>query len=60
MEMRRYLKRTFKGMERTIEEGLEFCKALANAGVDAFDVDKGCYDNWFFRHPLHISMTCHM
>lgn len=44
-------KKNFKGMERTIEEGLEFCKALANAGVDAFDVDKGCYDNWFFPHP---------
>lgn len=41
----------FKGMERTIEEGLEFCKALAEAGVDAFDVDKGCYDNWFYPHP---------
>lgn len=44
-------KKNFKGMERTIEEGLEFCKALAEAGVDAFDVDKGCYDNWFYPHP---------
>lgn len=44
-------KKRFKGMERTIEEGLEFCKVLAEAGVDAFDVDKGCYDNWFFPHP---------
>jgi len=41
----------FNGKERTIEEGLEFCKALYEAGVDAFDVDKGCYDNWFFPHP---------
>ncbi|HBK69620.1 MAG TPA: NADH:flavin oxidoreductase [Firmicutes bacterium] len=41
----------FRGMERTIEEGLEFCQALAEAGVDAFDVDKGCYDNWFWPHP---------
>lgn len=41
----------FKGRERTIEEGLQFCKALAEAGVDAFDVDKGCYDNWFYPHP---------
>ena len=41
----------FKGMERTIENGLEFCKALAEAGVDAFDIDKGCYDNWFYPHP---------
>lgn len=44
-------KKKFKGMERTIEEGLEFCKALWEAGVDAFDVDKGCYDNWFYPHP---------
>ncbi|SKA77707.1 2-enoate reductase [Caloramator quimbayensis] len=44
-------RKRFKGMERTIEEGLEFCKVLYNAGVDAFDVDKGCYDNWFFPHP---------
>lgn len=44
-------KKNFKGMERTIEEGLEFCKVLAQAGVDAFDVDKGCYDNWFYPHP---------
>jgi 2-enoate reductase len=44
-------KKRFMGMERTIEEGLKFCKELYNAGVDAFDVDKGCYDNWFFPHP---------
>lgn len=44
-------KQNFKGLERTMEEGLEFCKALAEAGVDAFDVDKGCYDNWFWPHP---------
>lgn len=44
-------KERFKGMERVIEEGLEFCKVLAEAGVDAFDVDKGCYDNWFWPHP---------
>src|SRR5690554_2496194 len=43
--------RRFRGMERTIEEGLEFCRVLAEAGVDAFDVDKGCYDNWFWPHP---------
>lgn len=44
-------KKRFRGIERAIEEGLELCKALAEAGVDAFDVDKGCYDNWFFPHP---------
>ena len=44
-------KKKFRGLERTVEEGLEFCRVLAGAGVDAFDVDKGCYDNWFFPHP---------
>ncbi|MDD3272410.1 MAG: NADH:flavin oxidoreductase, partial [Syntrophomonadaceae bacterium] len=44
-------KKMFKGQERTIEKGLEFCQVLAEAGVDAFDVDKGCYDNWFYPHP---------
>ncbi|HEY5561491.1 MAG TPA: FAD-dependent oxidoreductase [Clostridiaceae bacterium] len=44
-------KNNFKSKERTVEEGLELCKALAKAGVDAFDVDKGCYDNWFWPHP---------
>lgn len=41
----------FRGMERTIEEGMKFCKVLVEVGVDAFDVDKGCYDNWFWPHP---------
>lgn len=41
----------FRGRERSIEEGLEFCRLLHEAGVDAFDVDKGCYENWFWPHP---------
>ncbi|MEL4305411.1 FAD-dependent oxidoreductase [Methanococcoides sp. LMO-2] len=44
-------RKRFRGKERSIEEGLEFCKVLYEAGVDAFDVDKGCYDNWFLPHP---------
>lgn len=44
-------KKKFGGKERTVEEGLEFCKVLYEAGVDAFDVDKGCYENWFWPHP---------
>ncbi|MGE5403561.1 MAG: NADH:flavin oxidoreductase, partial [Candidatus Saccharibacteria bacterium] len=44
-------KKDFRGAERTVEEGLEMCRVLAEAGVDAFDVDKGCYDNWFYPHP---------
>lgn len=43
--------KNFHGMERKEEEGLELCRILAEAGVDAFDVDKGCYDNWFYPHP---------
>lgn len=46
-----FFKKQFHGKERSIEEGLELCKALHGAGVDAFDVDKGCYDNWFWPHP---------
>jgi len=44
-------KKRFGGKERSIEDGLEFCRSLYEAGVDAFDVDKGCYDNWFWPHP---------
>lgn len=44
-------KHRFRGKERTVEEGLKMCRILAEAGVDAFDVDKGCYDNWFYPHP---------
>jgi 2-enoate reductase len=44
-------RKRFHGKERNIEEGLQFCKSLYEAGVDAFDVDKGCYDNWFWPHP---------
>ncbi|MDD3852184.1 MAG: FAD-dependent oxidoreductase [Syntrophomonadaceae bacterium] len=44
-------KQRFRGIERSVQEGLEFCRELASAGVAAFDVDKGCYDNWFYPHP---------
>lgn len=36
---------------RTISDTLEFMKALVKAGVDCFDVDLGCYDNWWLPHP---------
>jgi len=36
---------------RTISDTLEFMKALVEAGVDCFDVDLGCYDNWWLPHP---------
>lgn len=37
--------------ERTIEQTLDYMKNLVAAGVDMFDVDLGCYDNWWLPHP---------
>ena len=42
--------RKFK-KERTVEETLEYMEALVREGVDLFDVDLGCYDNWWLPHP---------
>ena len=39
------------GRERTVGMTLEFMANLVAAGVDAFDVDLGCYDNWWLPHP---------
>ena len=36
---------------RDLEEGIEVAKLLEKAGYDAFDVDVGCYDAWFWNHP---------
>lgn len=36
---------------RTIAETLEYMENLVRAGVDIFDVDLGCYDNWWLPHP---------
>jgi len=36
---------------RTIEETLAYMEQLVKAGVDLFDVDLGCYDNWWLPHP---------
>ena len=30
---------------------LEYMENLVKAGVDIFDVDMGCYDNWWLPHP---------
>jgi len=43
------LKKYTKG--RTVEETLKFMESLVKAGVDCFDVDLGCYDNWWLPHP---------
>lgn len=37
--------------ERKVSETLEYMKELVAAGVDMFDVDMGCYDNWWLPHP---------
>lgn len=37
--------------ERTIDQTLRYMKKLVEAGVDLFDVDLGCYDNWWLPHP---------
>ncbi len=37
--------------ERSVEMTLGFMANLVEAGVDAFDVDLGCYDNWWLPHP---------
>ena len=36
---------------RTIEQTLDYMTNLVKAGVDMFDVDLGCYDNWWLPHP---------
>lgn len=36
---------------RTVAMTLEYMEALVRAGVDIFDVDLGCYDNWWLPHP---------
>lgn len=44
-----YLKKFKNG--RTIQMTLDYMDALVKAGVDMFDVDLGCYDNWWMPHP---------
>jgi len=47
---------TVKGLrkfqnERSVDMTLELIGNLIRAGVDAFDVDLGGYDNWWLPHP---------
>ncbi|MFC1671154.1 FAD-dependent oxidoreductase [Spirochaetota bacterium] len=37
--------------ERTVEMTLDYMVNLARSGVDIFDVDLGCYENWWLPHP---------
>ena len=36
---------------RTVADTFRYMKNLVEAGVDMFDVDLGCYDNWWLPHP---------
>lgn len=36
---------------RTVEQTLSYMEDLVAAGVDVFDIDLGCYDNWWMPHP---------
>ncbi len=36
---------------RTTEDTLKYMENLVKTGVDMFDVDLGCYDNWWLPHP---------
>ena len=36
---------------RSVAETLDYMENLVKAGVDLFDVDIGCYDNWWLPHP---------
>jgi 2-enoate reductase len=36
---------------RSVAETLDYMENLVKAGVDIFDVDLGCYDNWWLPHP---------
>lgn len=36
---------------RTTDDTLNYMGNLVKAGVDIFDVDLGCYDNWWLPHP---------
>ncbi|MBU0494862.1 MAG: FAD-dependent oxidoreductase [Chloroflexi bacterium] len=37
--------------ERSVAQTLDYMHNLVRAGVDMFDVDLGCYDNWWLPHP---------
>ena len=44
-------KEKFKEMGRDIPEGIEAAILLEKGGYDAFDVDAGSYDSWYWAHP---------
>lgn len=44
---------------RTADEGLEIVKVMDEAGIDAFDIDDGCYEamEWIFP-PVYYGNAC--
>ncbi|MBR5968257.1 MAG: FAD-dependent oxidoreductase [Lachnospiraceae bacterium] len=45
--------KSLKGFKngRSVADTLQYMENLVKAGVDIFDVDLGCYDNWWLPHP---------
>ena len=45
--------KSLKGFQngRSIADTLDYMENLVKAGVDMYDVDLGCYDNWWLPHP---------
>lgn len=41
----------FEEKGRDVAEGVEAARLLESYGYDAFDVDVGCYDAWWWNHP---------
>jgi len=41
----------FREAGRDIDEGVEAAKLLWSYGYEAFDLDVGCYDAWYWNHP---------
>jgi 2-enoate reductase len=41
----------FEEKGRDIPESIEIAKILEKAGVDALDLDVGCYEGWYWAHP---------
>ena len=44
---------------RSVEESIKGAEMLEKAGCDAFDVDNGSYDSWFWAHPpVYMPNAC--
>ncbi|MDO4474808.1 MAG: FAD-dependent oxidoreductase [Eubacteriales bacterium] len=46
---------------KTIEESQQAMRILSEAGYDAFDVDNGTYDSWYYPHPpVYMPLNCNL